>query len=177
MHRNEVLAESIARARRLLPMFLGGFNDDNRIAQAPNLPNHAAWTLGHSAWEFHELAAKLDGAPMLPDGDFIAGTTARGDTDRYAEADIESGSTPVADPARYPTLDRGVAIYERACDRLIQALRDADDAALDAELAVGDAAQPLYKWVLVATWHSGYHTGQLADLRRALGMPPLFGPA
>ena len=43
------LAEAIGSTRELLVRYLQGFDDANATAQAPGLPNHAAWTLGHLA--------------------------------------------------------------------------------------------------------------------------------
>ncbi len=43
------LADAISSTEELLTRYLAGFDDHNAVAQAPSLPNHAAWILGHLA--------------------------------------------------------------------------------------------------------------------------------
>ena len=45
----ETIAETALMARELMPRFFAGFDENNRTRQAPNLPNHLVWTLGHAA--------------------------------------------------------------------------------------------------------------------------------
>ena len=54
------LAEGIEMSSVLFKRFLPGFDESNRTRQAPGLPNHLAWTLGHLAMVLNRIAEKLD---------------------------------------------------------------------------------------------------------------------
>ena len=54
-----LLAESIESTGDLLTRFLDGFDDTNATTQAPGLPNHAAWILGHLALTMHRAAERI----------------------------------------------------------------------------------------------------------------------
>ena len=49
----DLLADSVLASSALLSRYLVGFNDQNRTTQAPGLPNHAAWCLGHLSLTMH----------------------------------------------------------------------------------------------------------------------------
>lgn len=169
MNRQETLAQSVLATKPLLARFLPGFSDANHTAQAPGLPNHLAWNLGHLALTMHRVAARLDGRGLPADA-FIDGSD-RGDAARFGSESVSFKSVPTNDPSRYPALARCVAIFEAACDRLAAAARAADDATLDALFPWGKTEIPAWGAVLRMAFHNGVHTGQITDLRRALGMP------
>jgi hypothetical protein len=155
----------------LLSRFLDGFNDENRTTQAPGLPNHAAWTLGHCALTMHRLAEALDGG-ALPEQDFVHGEGRDGDHRRYDTQSICFRSVPMVDPARYPALERGQLIFEAAVQRLACAVEGS--ASLDAPLQWHGQAIVAGRLVARVAFHNGCHGGQLTDLRRALGFPPVI---
>jgi hypothetical protein len=173
MTRGELLGESVLASKTLLGRYLKGFGDDNHTRQAANLPNHAAWSLGHLALTMHRTAEKLDGQP-LPAGDFVAGSKT-GDANRFGTESLGFGSQPVADAKVYPTCARCVAIFETACDRCAAAFANASEAQLDAQVAWGKTA--VAAWLLAPrmVFHNGAHCGQIADLRRALGLGSIMG--
>jgi len=185
MTRQDALAEGVLACKSLLGTYLPGFDDSNRTRQAPNLPNHVAWTLGHCALTMHRAAEKFvsraggaggaAGAGALPDADFFRGSGTGGDPERFDTETVAFGSTPADDPARYPRFARCVEVFNGACDRLAAAVRGADDATLDRVVAWGARAElPLFLLVQRMIFHTGNHTGQIADLRRALGLPPVL---
>lgn len=57
--RSSVLADGIEGSRMAIELFFTGFDDSNRTIQAPGLPNHFAWTLGHLAFVMHRAAERF----------------------------------------------------------------------------------------------------------------------
>lgn len=177
MSRQLAIAEGILSCKVMTARYLAGFDESNRAAQAPSLPNHAAWSLGHCAMYMHRVAERLDAKPM-PASDFIVGDMTkppadpfapRGDSTRFHTESVAFGSTPTADPDRYPPLARAVEVFNNACDRLAAAVRSTPDAALDQPTKWGAAELPMVLVCFRMIFHNGFHTGQIADLRRALG--------
>lgn len=178
MNRGQLLAHGIISSRDLLERFFANFDDSNRTRQAPNLPNHFAWTLGHLAYIQNRMAERLDKKP-LPADQFIEGTVAgsppRGDSTRFAVESVAFKSDPVDDPAAYPTFDRCIAIWRASVDRIAAAIEHADDATLDSMTPWGASQIPLWALGQRVAFHNGTHAGQLADLRRGLGFPRVLG--
>lgn len=182
MNRRDVIAESILSTQQLLGRYLAGFDDTNHTRQAPKLPNHVAWNLGHLALTMHRVAERFDGRPV-PDGDFIIGDLTkppadphgpRGDKGRFHTETVAFGSVPSEDPARYPTMARCTEIFHDACDRLAAAVRAADEASLDRTVKWGAGEAPLWTVAMRMVYHNGTHSGEIADLRRALGFKSIF---
>lgn len=176
MTRQELLAEMILQSRTLAERYFAGFTDANRTRQAPNLPNHFAWCLGHLALTMHRVAEKLDGAG-LPETDFRTGGTPSGggDAHRFATESVSFGSRPTDDPRGYPTVKRCKAIFASATERCAAAFRCASDAALDRPAKWGPVEVPTWALAPRMVFHNGDHTGQIADLRRALGLGTVLG--
>lgn len=162
----EYLARGVESTKELVNRYLKGFTDQNRAAQAPTLPNHVAWSLGHLAHTMHRVAGFFDGGPLPPEV-FIEGAT-KGDANRFATECVCFGSTPSGDVDEYPALARCVEVFEGGCDRLARAIRASKDADLDRGVPWGAGQQTLGMLVFRMVFHNGMHTGQIADLRRAL---------
>jgi hypothetical protein len=182
MQRREAIAEAILASKALLTRYLPGFDDTNHTRQAPGLPNHVAWCLGHLALTTHRIAEKLDGGP-IPASDFIIGDLTKppadparpsGDASRYHTETVAFASVPTDNPARYPRFARCIDIYNAACDRLAAAVGTVPEARLDEVIPWGTSQIPLYLAAARMLFHNGMHTGQIADLRRALGFKSIF---
>lgn len=173
--RCELLAESITSCKVLLGRYLVGFNDVSHVRQTPDLPNHTAWCLGHCAITMHRVAEKLDGQG-LPKTDFITADGTGGSRDKgYFDTEAVSfGSKPEERHDRFPKLDRCVEIYNKACDRLAAAVLAAGDAKLDEMVAWGQGQTPMRQLIVRMVFHNGFHTGQIADTRRALSFKSIF---
>lgn len=175
--------EQIARALEdqpaLLARFLPGFDDASRVAQAPHLPNHVIRTLGHLALYLHRAAERVQGLDPgpLPETDFISRDGRAGDPRRFDTESVCFGSTPVPEPSIYPTLARGEHILAAAAARIAAAVRDTGDELFRREVVWGAARVPTTAAGLAMRMihHVGQHSGQIADLRRALGMPRVIG--
>lgn len=197
MSKGELLAEVLLQSKPLLVRYLAGFNDVTHVRQTPDLPNHVAWCLGHLAVTMHRAASLLSGtpwtvptlpapspgtdshpsapAPFAP-GDFVFGDGTAGSRDRGV-FDVESvafGSKPEERHDRFPSLDRCTQAYSAAVDRLAATVRAMSDADLDRPVPWGQSQTP--GWALVArmVFHNGFHTGQIADLRRALSFKTIM---
>ncbi len=164
----EYIAQGVESTKQLVQRYLKGFTDQNHTAQAPTLPNHVAWSLGHLAHTMHRVAGLLDGGSLPPDV-FIEGK-AQGDARRFGTEGVCFGSTPIADASAYPALARCVEVFEGGCDRVAKAVRGASDADLERVVPWGPGQLSLGMLGFRMVFHNGMHAGQIADLRRALKM-------
>lgn len=174
--RAETLARMIETSIPLATRYFKGFDDANRAAQLPGMPNHFAWTLGHCALTMHRLAEAIDGRP-LPESAFAAGVE-RADGSpptRFGTEGVAFNSTPAPDPDAYPTAARCTEIFEAACRRFAAAARAATDEQLDTPHPWGSAQIPMIDLIIRVGLHNAMHTGQLVDLRRGLGLGRVIG--
>lgn len=177
MRTQDALADAVGSCKQLMGRYLVGFTDANHTRQAPGLPNHVAWSLGHCAMTMHRVAEKLDGRPFPP-ADFHVGTAPPSEAGkpptRFGTELVAFGSKPQDAPPEYPSFSRCVEIYEAACDRLAEAVRAAADDKLDSTVDWGAGQSPMRLLITRMVFHNGMHTGQIADLRRSLGMGSIF---
>jgi hypothetical protein len=169
MNTQSTLADAILATKPLAARYFVGFDERTRVAQAPGLPNHLAWCLGHLAHTMHRVAEKFDGRP-LPASDLAPAPT----PGAYSADDVCFGSAPTADPARYPPLARCIQIFDAACDRLAASVRALPDARLEEMHPWGKGQSTLREIASRMVFHNGMHVGQIADLRRALGFKSIF---
>lgn len=174
--KGEILAWMVEASTPLATRYFAGFDDSNRAAQAPGLPNHFAWTLGHCALTMQRVAERIDGE-ALPERDFAEHAEfAEGSPPaRFGTEGVAFNSTPIADAHRYPPAGRCVEIFEAACGRLAAAVRGASDERLDADEPWGASTLTMAALVVRVNSHNSMHTGQLVDLRRALGLARVIG--
>lgn len=169
-----MLAETVINSQTLLKRYLAGFDDSNRCFRTDDLPNHAAWTLGHLAITMTRAGQKLGGPAPSPE-EFVTGDGTAGDTHRFDTEGVSFGSTPSADPAHYPSWARCIQIFDNACQSLANTLQNAPEAQLEGMVQWGNQQIPGWTAALRMAFHNGTHTGQLADLRRALRLKSIFG--
>lgn len=172
--RATALAEAMRATGPLVTRFLTGFDDTNRTKQMPTLPNHAAWCLGHLALTMHRFAELFDGQ-ALPASDFVTGDGAAGNETRFDTESVCLGSRPVDDPSIYPTLERAQRVFEDAIERIGAAIESLDEAQLDEQQPWGKGTFRVADLAARIMFHNGTHAGQLADLRRAMGLPGVIG--
>ncbi len=180
----DLLAESVLTTKQLVARYLAGFTDEMRAKQATNLPNHAAWCLGHCALTMHRLSEKVDAKPF-PASDFAptasgtspifgaVGAAVTPPTTFTVEA-VAFGSAPSSEASAYPHLARCVEIFNAAADRLAAAARASTDTQFNQLIKWGPIESPWWSLVMRMVFHNGFHTGQIADLRRALGLKSIF---
>ncbi len=172
MHETQghLLAHNILQCESLFERFLAGFDDSNRTKQAPAIPNHLAWTLGHLALTAHRCTHRVNGSNEpgeLPAAAFVMGE--RGDATRFATESVAFGSTPTDEPDRYPSLERSIEIMHDAHRALADALRNASQHALARPTPWGGGHASVSDLALRMGFHIATHAGQIIDLRRGLG--------
>lgn len=196
--RAALLADQILETKGLTARYLAGFNSVNHVRQTPDLPNHVAWCLGHMALTMHRVALLIKGVhwtppeppppqpgtlshPSIPTpfaphdfvtGDGTAGSREKGWFDTEA---VAFRSTPEERHDRFPTLERCIVIFNTAADTLAEAVRNLDDHRLDQKVVWGQGEQTIWALLTRMVFHNGFHTGQIADLRRALGLKRIMG--
>jgi hypothetical protein len=168
MSRRDALAEGVLACKPLVLRYLKGFDESNYLAQAPSLPNHIGWTLGHLSQTMFRVAERMDGQ-ALPEEYFIRGGVAC-DASRFGTEAVCVGSPAPRPGDPYPPLARCIEVFSAACDRLASAVRSADEHLLDRLTPWGPAEMPMHLLVQRMIFHNGTHQGQIADLRRALNM-------
>lgn len=172
MRRQDALAESVLQSRGLFMRYMAGFDDSNYTRTAEHLPNHAAWVLGHCALTMHRAAERVDGRLQTGDA-FVDG--AAGDGSRFGTESVAFGSDPRSAETKYPGYRRCVEIFGSAADRLAGALRSCPEGRLDEPVPFfGGMSLPRWNAAPRIVFHNGTHCGQIVDLRRALGMSPIF---
>ena len=145
---------------------LGLVNDmrDTPLTQpTPNGGNHPTWVLGHIVRAESDL---LDG--------FILGKP-----NRFPELECcAMGTTPTTNASDYPSIDELLGKFEEIRSATLAHLDTLSEADLDKKSHAPDEFGPLFGTVgscfaAMAT-HMAFHTGQVADARRAAGKVPLM---
>ncbi len=163
------LIQSLDLARRRTMALVADLTDAQLTAQPEGWDNHPAWTLGHLFLLDAYLADFLtpDDAPPL---------------DERWIAVYGPNSMPVADANRYMTKAELLERLDTVRAVVIGAIAALPDEALMDDLpddAPGPDLPSYHHLILHTLWHEGYHAGQLAAWRRAMGLPaagiPAFG--
>ncbi len=146
---------------------MGMLNDlqDAPFAQpTSNGGNHAIWILGHITYSESSL---LDG--------FILGKPNRFG---HWEHLFAAGTTPTTDASKYPAFEELVKEFNTMRAATLDYLNTLSDDDLDKPSYGPEEFGPLFGTVgaccSAMSGHIGFHNGQLADIRRALGRPPLM---
>jgi hypothetical protein len=142
---------------------LKGFPDDKLTFQNHPHENHALWALAHLA----STDAWINGLVSAPSGSI---------PDAVGKC-AGPGTKPVSDPKQYPPAAEVRRAYESSRAALIRWLETAPDSALDIDIkdkTGGFATTPLDA-VFKIIWHEGWHMGQVATIRKSLGLPPTMG--
>jgi hypothetical protein len=176
MTKQELLADALLSTKLLVGRYLTDFTDVTRVRQTPDLPNHVAWSLGHLAITMLRVVEKINGTPP-PADEFVTTGHSQGSIDHgYFDTEAVSFGSRSPDDQyhHWPTLERSRAIFDRACDALAATVRGLNDAELERPIQWGTMQIPIWSAITRMIFHNGSHTGQIADLRRALGMKSIF---
>ncbi|MAT81403.1 MAG: hypothetical protein CMJ29_07125 [Phycisphaerae bacterium] len=164
------LAQTVRYTEGLFTRFLEGFDEASRARQAPDLPNHPIWLLGHCGFSMNRVAAEFDGAPIAGDY-YIEGDGSSGTPALFDITSIRIRSIPHDDPNLYPSLETGRACFHDAIERLANAAANSTRDWLQQEIDMHGTLLTRGDQVIRLCFHNGYHAGQLGDLRRAIGLP------
>ena len=145
---------------------LGLINDmkDSPLTQpTPNGGNHPLWVLGHIVRAESDL---LDG--------FILGKP-----NRFPELEnCGMGHTPSLNAADYPSMDELLAKFEEIRSATIAHLDTLSDEDLDRKSHAPEEFGPSFATVAACfaamAGHMAFHSGQVADARKAAGRAPLM---
>lgn len=165
----ETLVSAIRSSKPLLTRFFPGFDDSNHTAQAPGIPNHAAWTLGHLALYWYR-GMQLLGGGDLPRSMFLTGDGTGGTPELFDTESICIGSDPVADPALFPTWARCLEVFDASIDHALDTVSSLTPAKLEAMVPWTTSEISGADLVVRMVFHNGAHSGQIIDLRRGLGL-------
>lgn len=129
------------------------------VVQPGNLRNHVAWTIGHLALASEVVALEFDAEPIFPEAwmpRFMPGAEIVGGVDAW------------------PSMAELLSQLERSHERLAALIPTLSAEALAAptrmEMVQYKFAEVGRFATYVMTAHEGLHLGQIADVRRALGL-------
>jgi len=134
--------------------------EDKMCVQPAAGMNHAAWVLGHLAFVFDSMLRVFGPKPSMA-------------PERAALFNLSS--KPHTDRAAYPSKAALLEEYEATYRRLVAAIKEAPQEALDREFP-NPKLRPMLPTVGVAmvhilASHHALHLGQLSAWRRAQGLP------
>lgn len=124
--------------------------------------NHALWVMGHLAVTDAWIASE-------------AGVAGAAVPEAYHKL-FGMGSKPSANAADYPSADEVRSVFSEVRGKLLAWYESAGDAQLSASLKekTGGFANDVLDAFNKIAWHEGWHSGQVATLRRALGLKSIF---
>jgi hypothetical protein len=159
MHPRQRAIRNLQFSRQVVTKLVEGWPAEKWTHQPTPGANHALWTLGHIA---------------LTDA-WIGGVVGAGDvrTPEGFDQHFGYGSVPKPDPAGYPEPAEVRAAFERTRGALLAWAEGASDEALERSLKeqTHGFAYDALDGLLKLAWHEGWHAGQIATIRKSLGMP------
>lgn len=149
--------------RKISTDLLKGIPDDKYAMQRSPADNHPAWVLAHLAMTDGWIAGLLNVPGVkIPDGwDKLCG----------------QGSKPTGDLKKYPAPAELRKVFDSTRAALLNFLESCPDSALQGDLKEktgGFATDPIDALFKIS-WHEGWHFGQVATLRKDLGLPLVMG--
>ncbi len=133
--------------------------EEHWFARAGENTNHTMWIAGHLAFAYGTFTERMGEANDLPE--------------RYTEL-FNMGTEPLADPSVYPPVRKVRAELERMATRLMQIIEG-----LNAEALAEPMGEPFAEScptrahaAMILTFHDGIHAGQVASVRKSLGLAP-----
>jgi hypothetical protein len=154
--------DSLAFAHKVTNDLATSFPEDRIAYQAAPTDNHLLWTLGHLAMTYQWLSSFLGVKGTLPEsyGALFGGK-----------------SKPSGDSKAYPSLSELRKNYLAQYAAFVDAVKRLPESQLSDSIAdkTGGFAPTKLDLVQRASWHEGWHGGQLSSIRRALNLPPVLG--
>jgi hypothetical protein len=154
----------IRTTRQFVLSILDGVDDHLWFRMPAEGVTHIAWQVGHLTVAHYRLGiirlreARPNDASWFP-ADFMK---------VFAQ-----GSTPVADPAAYPPVEEIRKAFTAVHEQLLRELPSYTDEQLESLSLI---PHPLYTKKIDSLWwcsrHEAMHAGQIALLKRLLGLPP-----
>jgi hypothetical protein len=164
MKTTDFIKHSLASSKDWSLGLITDMKDAPLTQPTPNGGNHPLWVLGHL---IHSESNLLDV--------FILGKV-----NRFPEWDgvFSMTATPSTDASVYPSMDELLAKFEEMRAATLAHLDTLSDDDLDARSHAPEEFGPHFGTVgacfAAMSGHSSFHTGQVADARRAAGREPLM---
>ncbi|MEK6703995.1 MAG: DinB family protein [Planctomycetota bacterium] len=160
-HRQHVVSY-LKWVRAISVSLLKDWPQDKFAHQLQPTDNHPIWVMGHLA-STDTWIGGLYG---------IKGTEV---PESYSKL-FGPGSKPSEKDA-YPSASDVRATFERTRGALLAWLEEAPETVLDASIKekTGGFADDGWDAMLKLAWHEGLHFGQVATIRKGLGLPPVMG--
>jgi hypothetical protein len=138
-----------------------GIPDDKLTFQPSPTDNHALWVMGHLAGTDAWMAGILN-IPNMNVPESVLKTFA------YGTKPTASGNPSATDTRK---------AFDSSRAALMSWLREAPESAITMDLKEksGGFATDTIDAMLKLAWHEGWHMGQVASVRKALGLPNVFG--
>ncbi len=149
--------------RKISRDMMKDFPEGKATFQPSPTDNHLMWALGHIASTDAWIGSTLG----------ITGTAV---PESFTKP-FGGGSKPVNDPKAYPPLAEVRKAFDGGRGAFIKWLETAPDSALAQPLTEktgGFCSDPIDAALKLA-WHEGWHFGQVANCRKALGLPNVMG--
>lgn len=147
-------------SKRQLEGLLTGFEGDAWIAQPCAGANHALWQIGHLAMAYNFFASKFaDIEPLGEEWNTLFGM----------------GSEPKPEIGAYAAPAEVLDVMWRERQTLIDAMTGADAPKLDADWEAMGSIETAAQMMAFVPIHDATHAGQLAMIRKHLGMERVFG--
>ena len=160
------LVRDIRKARMYTEDMLSHVDQADWFRQPSEGVTHVAWQVGHLAMAQYSLALKRVRGEEAGDGELIS--------PEFRKL-FGKGSTPVPDPAVFPTPEEIRAVFDQVNRQVLAESSDWSEDLL-AE-ATGEPPHPMFKTKEEAIrWsiqHEFIHAGQIGLLRRLFGATPL----
>jgi len=149
--------EHAKKAHGFVTMMLKDVPAEKLAAQLPGASNHFLWTLGHLASTYAFFCAAI-------------GAKAHGLPESYGKL-FAFGSSPTADAGAYPALGELLENVEKGFAAFVGHAEKLGEEELGEKALAGEGfLTTKMDGILSLAWHDGWHAGQLAALRRGLGM-------
>lgn len=155
----KVLVDSLGFVQQVTRELLKGFPDQHLTHRSGPTDNPVIWTVGHLASVNDWFASLIDGKPV----------------EFPAEWNGSCGykSVPSGERGSYPEFAKMTAELDRAHGRLLGAVKAQSGEDLDkpCQAESHGLAATRADAAAKALWHEGWHGGQIAAIRKALGLP------
>lgn len=157
MNTREHAISMLEFARWYSDNLLKGFPEEKFTHQPSPSDNHVLWVMGHlagtDAWIAGVVGAKVDVPKNIQEA-------------------FGMGSTPK--PLGNPPTAEVIKSFRDSRAALLAWLKSAPESALTMNLSekTGGFATDVIDAMLKIAWHEGFHFGQVANIRKSLGLPP-----
>lgn len=160
----ESLIKSLRDGHTTFIKSMGDFPEDKLTFQIAPTDNHVLWTAGHMMTTYAWWTK------------FLTTETTEQIPTNLAEM-YDGKKKPTSDASAYPSLQTVIEALNTQYEIFIKAVEHLPESEYYTAPAMDSGGFLTYKIdvLLIQINHIGWHTGQISSLRRALGLPSLFG--